>query len=436
MTFDVEKTIAVFDGLEGWFLKQLPYHRRAIKTDAACLPGYHSHGRRRCHDMKERHQQAAIRDMGGEEAYYNSHPFARPKKESKTGGRRVSGGKKAPPRRALADKWYDNSKTEALLSREFKTVAERKQGMLDTVPTKWHDTVVFNEKVLNQPDPHIFATTQSWLFKYSTTNPKTGKVGEHIVYSKNHLGQSDQEKWERMKIVARNIGRIRSYADKLLESNEPTHRDTGAIIRLIDITGFRIGGAKYVEESGTFGISTLLKEHVKALANNKIELNFVGKAGVMVEKRKFTVPPKLHQYIASKLTGRKNKPLWSVGESQVRQVLEQFAVHPKDIRTYKVNALVSRMLNQGPQYKGSPIQREKHVKAVIKKVAGEIGHTPAVSRKSYINPILVQSFLDGHTIPVETLFNKQNVVPYGSYNGFLSAPEKSFVRYISHIHMV
>ena len=436
-TLDVDKTISIFDGMETLLLKQLPYFRRAIKTDASCLPGFHSHGQRRCHPMEERHQQKAIQDMGGEEAYYSLHPSARPKAEpGKPALPRQIGEREKRPRRPLADKWYDNSKTAALLSNEFKTIEERKQGMLATIPPKWHDTVVFNSAILSQPNPHIFATSQSWLFKYSTTNPKTGKVGEHIVYSKNHLDSSDQEKWERMKIVARDIGRIRTYADSLIASNEPTHKDLGAIIRLLDITGFRIGGAKYAEESGTFGISTLLKQHVKALSNNKIEMNFVGKAGVAVERRRFTVPPNLYRHIASKLGGRKNQPLWSVGEAHVRQALAPFGLHPKDLRTFKVNMLVAQMLNKGPQYRESPIKRERHVKAVIKQVAGVIGHTPAVSRKSYINPSLVQNYLDGNTMPIETLFKKQIVYNKANYDGFLSAPEKIFVDYVKNIHLV
>lgn len=433
--------------LDSYFKKQAPGTRQ-IKTEASCLPGFHAHPGRKCHKDDERHQDKVVQAMGGDEAYFTTHPFARPKdgdRDRPSGSKRrkrSKGGKKktsSEKRKPLADKWFDNTKTEALLSEDFGDSVERKQAMLNTVPEKWHDTIEFNDAVLEQKDPRIFATTESWLFKYSTTNEKTGKINQHVVYSKNHLDKSEQKKWEQMKIVAKDIGRIRSYADQLLDNPNSQNRAIGAAIHLLDITGFRIGGEKYVEESGTYGITSLEKGHVQLLSNNRVQFSFKGKAGVQVERKRFTVPPKLHAYLEKATKGRKNHPLFPINDADVRGALEPFNIRPKDLRTFKVNMLLVQALNSGPQYKSNKMKREDHLKGVVETVAKEIGHGSSISRKSYMHPTLLKAYLDGNAFPsLEALFKQDGdmVEPDNNYDKYVTAEERRFIDYLKRVHLV
>ena len=47
---------------------------------------------------------------------------------------------------------------------------------------------------------------------------------------------------------------------------------------------------------------------------------------------------------------------------------------------------------------GSPTRRRRTVAHVLREVAEELGNTPAVARKSYVDPRVVDSFVNGTTI--------------------------------------
>lgn len=442
MTIHDLETQEVLETLDTFFQKQAPGTRQ-IKTEASCLPGLHSHPGRTCHKVDEHHKGKVVQQMGGEQAYFATHPFARPKKKAQ---KRRGVGKKAttPKGKSLSEKWFDNTDTEALLSNEYASVEERQEALLGTVAEQWHDTIKFNEEVLTQPDLRIFATSESWLFSYVTTNPKTGKENPHVVYSKNHLEKSEQEKWVRLKVVAGDIGRIRSYADQLLSDSNPQNQAIGVAIQLLDVTGFRVGGEKYVEENGTYGITSLERGHVKLLSGNRVQLSFVGKAGVSVERRKFSISPKLHQHLADITKGRQDRPLIPINDGHVRRALEPFGIKPKDLRTYKVNMLLVQALNSGPQYKSNKPKREEQLKKVVKDVAEEIGHGPSVSRKSYMHETLLRSYLDGHVFPSLEMLFKQNTGDEDAddesenmnYDRWITAEERRFIDYLKNIHLV
>ncbi len=228
--------------------------------------------------------------------------------------------------------------------------------------------------------------------------------------------------------------------------SHPMNQAIGAAIHLIDVTGFRVGGEKYAEENGTYGITSLEKGHVKLLSKNKVELNFVGKHGVSVERRRFVVSSKLHQYLTDATKGRKTQPLFPINDGHVRRALEPFGVKPKDLRTFKVNMLLVHGLNSGPQYKGDRVKREGQLKKVVDDVAAEIGHGAAISRKSYMHPTLLRSYLDGHGYPsIESLFKQDTGVKENkeegeeqqpNYSDWVTAEEQRFMDYLKNIHLV
>ena len=46
----------------------------------------------------------------------------------------------------------------------------------------------------------------------------------------------------------------------------------------------------------------------------------------------------------------------------------------------------------------SPTARKRAVSRIVKEVAGYLGNTPAVCRRSYIDPRLIDRYLDGETV--------------------------------------
>jgi len=66
----------------------------------------------------------------------------------------------------------------------------------------------------------------------------------------------------------------------------------------------------------------------------------------------------------------------------------------KDFRTWAGTVLAALTLRATPRF-DSPAQGRRHVVRAVEQVARELGNTPAVCRKCYIHPTVIESYLDG-----------------------------------------
>ena len=55
-------------------------------------------------------------------------------------------------------------------------------------------------------------------------------------------------------------------------------------VRLLDLGFFRIGGEQYAAENSSYGLATLLKEHVSVNRAGEITLEFPGKSGKLWQR--------------------------------------------------------------------------------------------------------------------------------------------------------
>jgi DNA topoisomerase I len=71
----------------------------------------------------------------------------------------------------------------------------------------------------------------------------------------------------------------------------------------------------------------------------------------------------------------------------------------KDFRTWSATVLgaveLAKVIDSG---RGSKSHRQRQVRAAVKTVSEYLGNTPAVCRKSYIDPKIIDRFEDGETI--------------------------------------
>jgi len=66
----------------------------------------------------------------------------------------------------------------------------------------------------------------------------------------------------------------------------------------------------------------------------------------------------------------------------------------KDFRTWAGTVLAYRAL-RALQPAGSDTAARKNVVTAIRETAGRLGNTPAVTRKSYVHPAVLEAYLDG-----------------------------------------
>jgi DNA topoisomerase-1 len=183
----------------------------------------------------------------------------------------------------------------------------------------------------------------------------------------------------------------------------PRERVLGTVVQLLDKALIRVGKGQYARENGSFGLTTLRNRHVN-VAGSKIRFEFKGKSGkkhsVGIDDRRLAriikqcqeIPGyELFQYQDEDGVSR------SVDSSDVNAYLraitgQEFSA--KDFRTWAGTVTAAAALKElGPA--DSATQTKRNMAAAVSIVADRLGNTPAVCRKCYIHPEVIEAYLDG-----------------------------------------
>ena len=214
----------------------------------------------------------------------------------------------------------------------------------------------------------------------------------------------DETKFDKMLMFGRVLPRIRNRVDAdLRRRGLPRQRVLAAIVRLLELTLFRIGNSEYSKANNSFGLTTLRHRHA-AVSGDTIRLAFRGKSGVWNERRvsdrrlarivkncRDLPGHELFQYVDD--VGDRH----TVGSSEVNAYLREISgedVTAKDFRTWAGTFLAAMALQQlGPA--ASHARPQATLVRAVEQVAKHLGNTVAVCRKCYIHPVIFDGYLDG-----------------------------------------
>jgi DNA topoisomerase-1 len=165
-----------------------------------------------------------------------------------------------------------------------------------------------------------------------------------------------------------------------------------AIVQLLERTCIRVGNERYAEENESFGLTTLRNRHVK-VRGDRIEFQFRGKSGkfhrigiedprlARVVRRCRELPgQELFEYVDD--AGEVQR----IGSGDVNQYLHEIAgdeFTSKDFRTWAGSVYVAELLRRRA-LEGDV--RLTDMAAAVREAARLLGNTPAVCRKSYVHP--------------------------------------------------
>jgi len=217
-------------------------------------------------------------------------------------------------------------------------------------------------------------------------------------YHEKYREQRDAHKFDRMFDFAAALPAIRRRARADLGlPGLPRRKVLGALVCLLETTCFRIGNERYAEENDSFGLTTLRNRHVK-VAGSKANFEFRGKSGKY--QKAVVDDPRLTRIIrrCRDLPGQAlfeyldddGKPQ-AIGSSDVNDYLKEIAaieISAKDFRTWAGTVLVANVLSK----REGPVG-PSHVVAAVREASLRLGNTPAICRKSYVHPRV----LDLHT---------------------------------------
>jgi DNA topoisomerase IB len=187
-------------------------------------------------------------------------------------------------------------------------------------------------------------------------------------------------------------------------------------VRLLDLGFFRIGGEQYASENQSYGLATLLKEHVTVTRSTSGDLEvgfeFTGKSGKLwerslVEPEVATVVKQLKQRrgggpeLLAFRSGPGRSAAWvDVKSNDINDYLRSITGGDdtaKDFRTWSATVMAAVGLAVST-HAVTPTARKKAVTRVVKEVAEKLGNTPAVCRASYIDPRIIDLYDHGTTI--------------------------------------
>jgi DNA topoisomerase-1 len=211
----------------------------------------------------------------------------------------------------------------------------------------------------------------------------------------------DETKYEHMLEFGQALPAIRRrIAADLGLPDLPREKVLAAVVRLMEDTLARVGNPEYAAQNNTFGLTTLRNRHVR-INRGRIELDFRAKHGIrhvsQVSDRKLARVVKncrdlpgseLFQYIDE--AGERQ----CIDSADVNDYLRQISgrdVTAKDFRTWAATNLAVLALAAQEQ---EPPTRKAQV-AAIRQVARRLGNTPAICRKCYIHPAVLDGYLNG-----------------------------------------
>jgi DNA topoisomerase-1 len=179
-----------------------------------------------------------------------------------------------------------------------------------------------------------------------------------------------------------------------------------AVVRLLEVSLIRVGNEEYARDNDSFGLTTMRARHVD-VNGSTVRFHFRGKAGkwhdVDIRDRRLAKIIKscqelpgqeLFQYVDEE--GKRQ----DVKSGDVNDYLREISGQDftaKDFRTWAGTVLGAMALREFERF-DSKTQAKRNIVQAIENVAERLGNTPAVCRKCYVHPEVIDAYLDGTLI--------------------------------------
>ena len=217
----------------------------------------------------------------------------------------------------------------------------------------------------------------------------------------------DETKYTRMIAFAEALPRTRAHVERdLAQPGLSRAKVLATVVRLLEATLVRVGNDEYARTNGSFGLTTLRNRHVD-VSGGTIRFEFRGKGGkphvvdvrdarlARVVRRCRELPGQaLFQYVDDEGVRQ------SVSSDDVNAYLREIAGEDftaKDFRTWAGTVLAAHAL-AAVGVAGTRREARTKIVRAVSAVAERLGNTPAICRKSYIHPDVLQAYTDGVTV--------------------------------------
>jgi len=213
----------------------------------------------------------------------------------------------------------------------------------------------------------------------------------------------DENKFDRLAGFAKALPNIRRRVARDLKSpGLPQQKVLATIVRLLERTFIRIGNEEYARDNKSFGLTSFKNRHVK-VKGAQILFRFRGKSG---RQHEVDVTDRRVAKIVAKCQDIPGQDLFQYleGDGKVQDVTSQDVndylreiagedFTAKDFRTWGGTVLAAIALSKQGEFETKK-QATSNIKTAVAAVAELLGNTPAVCRKCYIHPMIVEAYLN------------------------------------------
>jgi DNA topoisomerase I len=213
----------------------------------------------------------------------------------------------------------------------------------------------------------------------------------------------DENKFSRIVVFGRKIPSIRKRIQEHLSlPGLPREKVLATVVQLLEKSLIRVGNLEYAKTNNSYGLTTFKNKHVK-INGSVLKFRFRGKGGKeylvgiknariarIVKRCQEISGQQLFQYIED---GEQK----SVTSTDVNDYLRNIAgeeFSAKDFRTWAGTVQAAVELQTFEEFE-SDTQGKRNIVEAIKRVAHNLGNTPAICRKCYIHPYILESYSNG-----------------------------------------
>jgi len=217
----------------------------------------------------------------------------------------------------------------------------------------------------------------------------------------------DDAKFDRMIAFGEALPKLRARLRRdLALPGLPRDKVLAALVSLLDVTRARIGNESYVRDNKSYGLTTLRNRHAAFVHDGRVRLSFRGKGGVehevAIDDRRLAGIVRRCQQLPGQLLFQYldddglRRPVTSDLVNEYLKEVTGADFTAKDFRTWIATVRAFTLLAGTPLPEAASERALKTcIVGAIRQVATELRNTPAVCRKSYINPVVFDAWRSG-----------------------------------------
>jgi DNA topoisomerase I len=260
------------------------------------------------------------------------------------------------------------------------------------IPPAWTDVWICPD-----PDGHLQVTGRD------------AKGRKQYRYHPAFRAHREEVKFDGLAAFGSRLGALRRRVDAdLRRPGLPEEKVVALVVRLLEETAERIGNEEYARTNGSYGLTTLRNKHAR-WERGGVTFRFPGKSGkvhtVTLDDRRLVRSIRRCQELPGQLllqyvdeTGAPS----AVTSCEVNDYLRAATgidVTAKHFRTWIATVDAAELLAAAP-VPTSQREATHEVRAAVAQVAERLGNTVAVCRRSYVHPIVVETYEAGRLADV------------------------------------